>query len=99
MFQAQGLIYWTYRRTTFRALLQKLVQHQKQTRQQRTCKHFHESCNINDNLNVNIIQNNIITAATRRYHEDKWICKLKTLAPYGLNSKTGGYAKEIYNFY
>ena len=86
-------------RTTFRALLQTSLQHEKQTRQQQTCKHFHESCNINDNLNVTILSNNIKTAATRRYHEDKWICKLKTLAPHGLNSKTGEYAKEMYNFY
>ena len=34
MFQAQGLIYWTYRGTTFRALLQTSLRHQKQARQQ-----------------------------------------------------------------
>ena len=33
-FQAQGLIYWAYRGTTFRALLQTLLRHQKQARQQ-----------------------------------------------------------------
>ena len=33
------------------------------------------------------------TAATRMYHEDKWICKLKTLAPHGLNTEIGDYAK------
>ena len=40
MFQAQGLIYWTYRGTTFRAFLQTSLRHQKQARQQRTCKTF-----------------------------------------------------------
>ena len=50
-------------------------------------KHFHEIHNLNDDLNVTILQNNIKTAATRRYHDDKWICKLKTLAPHGLNTE------------
>ena len=62
-------------------------------------KHFHESHNLNNDLNVTILQNNIKTAAARRYHEDKWICKLKTLAPHGLNTEIGDYAKEMYNFY
>ena len=34
---------------------------------------FHKSHNINDSLNITILQNNIKTAAARRYHEDKWI--------------------------
>ena len=49
-------------------------------------KHFHESHNVK-------------TAAARSYHKDKWICKLKTLAPYDLNTEIGDYAKEMYNFY
>ena len=43
MFQAQGLIYWTYS----------------------------ENHNLKDDLNVTILENNIKTAAARRYHEDK----------------------------
>ena len=62
-------------------------------------KHFHESHNLSDYLNVTILENNIKTAAAQRYHEDKWICKLKTLAPNGLNTEIGDYAKEMYNFY
>ena len=46
---------------------------------------------LNNDLSVTILQNKIKTAAARRYHEDKRICKLKTLAPHGLN--TGDYAK------
>ena len=61
--------------------------------------HFHESHNINDNLNETILQNNIKTAAAQRYQKDKWICNPKTLALHGLNIEIGGYAKEIYNFY
>ena len=61
-------------------------------------KHFYESHNINDNLNVTELQNNIKIAAARRYREGKWICRLKTLVPHDLNTETGDYAKEMYNF-
>ena len=36
----KGLIYWKYRKTTFTALLQTSLRHQKQITQQRTCKIF-----------------------------------------------------------
>ena len=62
-------------------------------------KHFHENHNLSDDLNATILENNIKSAAARRYHEDKWICKLKTLAPNGLNTEIGDYAKEMKNFY
>ena len=62
-------------------------------------KHFHENHNLSDDLYVTILENNIKTEAAQRYHEDKWICKLKTLAPNGLNTEIGDYAKEMYNFY
>ena len=62
-------------------------------------KHFREIHNLNNDLNVTILQNNIKTAAAPRYHEDKWICKLKTLAPHDLNTEIGDYAKEMYSFY
>ena len=55
-------------------------------------KHFHENQDLNDALNVTMLQNNIKTAAARRYHEDKQICKLKFLAPHGLNTEIGDYA-------
>ena len=54
-------------------------------------KHFHQSHNINDNLNITIIQNNIKTAAAWSYHENK--CRLKTLALYGLNTEIDDYAE------
>ena len=58
-----------------------------------------ESHNLNDDLNLTILQKNIKAAATRRYHENKWIYKLKTLAPHCLNTEIGDYAKEMCNFY
>ena len=57
-------------------------------------KYFHESHNINDNLNVTILQNKIKTAATRRYRKNKWICELKTLDPHGLNTELGTMLKK-----
>ena len=77
----KGLIYWTYRKTTFTALLQTSLRHQKQITQQQPAKYFHESHNLIDDPDVTILQTNIKTAAAQRYHVDKWICKLKTLAP------------------
>ena len=62
-------------------------------------KLFHESHSLNDDVNVTILQNNINTAVTRGYHEDNWICKLKTLALHGFNTKTGDYATEMYKLY
>ena len=62
-------------------------------------KHFQKGPYINDNLNVTTLQDYIETEATRRYHEVKWICKLKTLAPHGLNTEIDDYAKEMQNFY
>ena len=62
-------------------------------------KYSHGSHNLNNDLKVTILQKNIKTAAVRRFHEDKWICKVKTLASYGLNTEIGDYAKEMYNLY
>ena len=39
------------------------------------------------------------TAAARKYHEDKWICKLKISASHDLNTEIGDYAKQNSNFY
>ena len=97
MLQAQDLIYSTQRGTTFRVLLQTSLRYQKQGINGELAKHFHEIHNINDTLNVTILQNK--TATARSYHEDKWICKLKTLAPHALNTETVDYVKEMYNFY
>ena len=62
-------------------------------------KHFNENHNLSNDFNVTLLQSNIKTAAARRHHENKCICKLKTLYPDGLNTEIGGYAKEMYNFY
>ena len=50
---------------------------------------------LNHYVIVTIVQSNIKIAAARRYHEDKWICKLKTLVLHGLNTEISEYAKEM----
>ena len=50
-------------------------------------KHIHEHHNINTNLNVTILQNDIKTASAQGYHEDRWICRLKTLPSNELNTE------------
>ena len=92
MFQAQGLIYWRYRRTTSSALLKTRYYIKNRPDDSELAKYFNESHNLKDDLNVTILQNNIKTAAARRYHESKWICKLETLAPY---TEIGQYAKKM----
>ena len=67
MFEAQALIYQIYRAATFRALLQTLLQHQKQANNSELSKHFHESHTLNDIKTISILQNNIKTAAAGRY--------------------------------
>ena len=48
-------------------------------------KHFHESRNMNDNLNVTILQNNIKTAAAQSIMETNRF--VKNLALHGLKLK------------
>ena len=43
----------------------------------RLAKYFHQSHNVNDNLNVTILHNDIKAAAAQTYHEGKWIYRLK----------------------
>ena len=62
-------------------------------------KYFHESHNINDNLDVTVSKNNIKTVAAQKYHTDEWICTLKNLGPHDLSTAIGNYAKEMYNIY
>ena len=57
-------------------------------------KYFHQSHNTNGKLEVTILQNNIKTAAAQRSHEEKWISRLKNLAPHGLNTETGDMLKR-----
>ena len=57
-------------------------------------KHFSESkeCNFDRDLEVHILEKNISgTTSMLEAAEDKWILRLKTLAPHGLNLKLNEY--------
>ena len=57
-------------------------------------KHFHQSHNINDNIDVTILQTNIKIAAARRYREEKWISRQKSIVPHVLNTEIGDVLKR-----
>ena len=60
-------------------------------------KHFHKDHHLND-LEVLILQTGLSKSrAQREQFEDRWICKLQTKTPTGINEKLNHYAKEMYN--
>ena len=58
-------------------------------------QHFHEapsSCDFDRDLQIHILQKNVTgSRISRETEEDKWIMKLGTLAPSGLNAKLSEY--------
>ena len=61
-------------------------------------EHFHQNHSMSD-LEVNILESGFSSDAERIRAEDKWFCKLQTLAPTGLNKDCHRYAKEVYEMY
>ena len=58
-------------------------------------EHFHKDHSEED-LEVLILQTGLKSKAEREYYEDKWICRLQTLQPTGINIDTHQYAKDMY---
>ena len=58
--------------------------------------HCHKDHDIERDLEVFIIEHDIQNLEKRKRCEDKYICKLQTLAGTGMNSDIGAYAKEMY---
>ena len=56
-------------------------------------KHSHDPV---QDLEIFIIDHGIKDLQARERLEDFYICKLQTMAPYGLNSSVHAYAKEMY---
>ena len=58
-------------------------------------KHFHDNdCNFKRDLEVFVLENNISgSMASREMQEDKWIKRLGTLAPNGMNTSVNAYAR------
>ena len=61
-------------------------------------EHFGENHGEQD-LEVKILQSGIQSNQERELLEDKWICRLQTLSPTGINRSTKQYAKDMYTCY
>ena len=61
MFQAQGLIYWTYGEQHSERSSKHRYDIKNRPDNSELARHFHESHNLIDHLNVTILQNNFKT--------------------------------------
>ena len=61
-------------------------------------EHFHKGHDKGD-LEVCILQSGVKSLEERELQEEKWICKLQTLDPTGINKKVKHYAKDMYTAY
>ena len=63
--------------------------------------HFHKyECDFDKDLRVSILQQNVVGSRTfRELQEDKWICKLQTISPNGMNMKLHDYGKTFQNIF
>lgn len=62
--------------------------------------HFHNNHDVDKDLGVVILERlKVDNAEARKYYEDRWVCKLQSLQPQGINVDTGWYAKEMYACY
>ena len=66
-------------------------------------KHFSQSknCKIDNDLRVYILQDNLDDSSSERmeYFEDRWITRLDTKAPNGMNTKLNYFAKIFYQLF
>ena len=58
-------------------------------------EHFHQNHDFKD-LELYILQTDITNVNERLHLEDKWMCRLQTQQPTGLNKEGGNYVKEMY---
>ena len=61
-------------------------------------KHFHTGHDKND-IEVCILESGISSLEEREIREEKWICRLQTLHPTGINKDIKHYAKHMYTSY
>ena len=59
-------------------------------------EHCHKDHDIDTDLEIYIIDYGITSLKYRKFLEDRWICKLQTMKPTGLNFECGQYVKEMY---
>ena len=61
--------------------------------------HKHKHRDTEKDLEVLIIDHGIHLLGLRRLPEDRYICKLQTLYPNGMNVVIGPYAREMYKYW
>ena len=61
-------------------------------------EHFHTGHDDGD-MEVLILESGIYTEEEREMREDRWICRLQTLQPTGINKSMKQYAKDMYTSY
>jgi len=63
-------------------------------------EHFHNDHNIETDMGVVVLQQLKDDNPHARIHfEDRWICRLQSLQPKGINLDVGGFAREMYSCY
>ena len=60
-------------------------------------EHFFKDHDFEKDMEIYILQNNIKDINQRKHLEDRWMCKLQTQHPTGLNKDCGSYLKEMYS--
>ena len=61
-------------------------------------EHFHADHSLTD-LEVTILEGGFKSFESRKRAEDKWMCRLQTISPAGLNKDCCGYVKEVYKLF
>ena len=60
-------------------------------------EHFHKDHSIDKDMKVLILQSGLGKSERQREREeDRWICRLQSMAPTGINTKIENFAKEMY---
>ena len=60
-------------------------------------EHFHTDHDVDKDLGVVILEKlQVETSEARKFYEDRWICKLQSFQPDGINVDVGAYAKGMY---
>ena len=58
--------------------------------------HFHPNHDPEKDMEIFILQTGLKTVEEREFYEDRWICRLQTLQPTGVNKDIHPYAQAMY---
>ena len=69
----------------------------------RTCelvRHFSDhGCDFDRDLRVSILDTVSGSTTNREFYEDKWITRLTTKSPHGINNRLSGFARLYYDLF